>query len=57
MRLGVGVATAVVKLLGRIAANDASGVEPAILDLRSIECRYDTVPDNVGRSFVDASEK
>lgn len=43
----MGVETAFANLLGCIAANDACGVEQSILDLRSIECGYDTVPDNV----------
>jgi hypothetical protein len=48
----VGIETAFANLLGCIPANDASGVEQAILNLRSIECGYDTVPDKLVESLL-----
>jgi hypothetical protein len=43
----MGIETAFATLLGCIAAHDASGVEQAILDLTSIHCDYDQIPDHV----------
>lgn len=43
----MGVETAFAKLLGCLAAHDASGVEQAVLDLTSIHCKYNQVPDQL----------
>ena len=43
----MGLETAFANLIGSLAAHDASGVEQAILDLSSIHCEYDQVPEHL----------
>ena len=43
----MGLETAFANLLGSLAARDAPGVERAVLQLTSIYCEYEEVPDQL----------